>query len=63
MNPVGAAKLAAAVLKVAVAIDEDTDKQGREYKRVYVLGIPVFDTRWEGVRRRRARRAERRDRR
>lgn len=60
MGAAGVVKLIAVVAKAAVAVDDGTDEHGREFVRAYVLGIPVFDTRWEGVRRRRARRAERR---
>ncbi len=60
MNATAIAKIAVAVAKVAVSVDDGKDDSGKEYVRAYVLGIPVFDTRWEGVRKRRARRAARR---
>lgn len=60
MNASAVFKVAAALAKVAVSVDDGRDEDGKEYVRAYVLGIPVFDTRWEGVRRRRARREARR---
>lgn len=60
MSPLGAAKAAAAVLQFAVSVEDGKDERGADFVRARVLGIPVFDTRWEGVRRRRARRAKRR---
>jgi hypothetical protein len=63
VSAAGFAKVAAAVAKAAVSVDDGKDDSGKEYVRAYVFGIPVFDTRWEGVRRRRARRAERRSKR
>ncbi len=62
MGP-GVVKLVAVLAQAAVSVDDGTDERGRDYLRATVLGIPVFDTRWEGVRRRRARRDARRDKR
>jgi hypothetical protein len=60
MNAAVIAKVALAVARVAVSVDDGKDESGADYVRAYVLGIPVFDTRWEGVRKRRARREARR---
>lgn len=55
MSAASIVKVVAAVAKAAVSVDDSDGKV-----RAYVFGIPVFDTRWEGVRRRRTRREERR---
>jgi hypothetical protein len=55
MSPVAVVQLVGAVVAAAVDVHEEDD-----YTRVTFLKIPVFDTRWRGVKRRQARRAARR---
>lgn len=55
MNPIAAADLALAIASVVVHVAEDEDKTV-----VRFLGIPVYNSTWEGVKRRKARRAARR---
>lgn len=58
MSPLGIVQLLASLASVAVAVDQQPDG-----KQVRIIGIPVWDSRWPGVKRRQARRQARRDKR
>ncbi len=59
MGPLAIVQMVAAIVSVAYA----SEKRPDGHKQVRILGIPVYDTEWPGVKRRQARRAKRRARR